>query len=76
MSALGEEYAGRIQVSVRDVNTEEGQAAVAAYGWEDALHGLVTLLPDGTMVGTIPGHTYGEPEVRAKVEELIAAATE
>ena len=73
MSELGVEYEGRINVTILDVNTEEGKAAVAKYGWEEARHGLVTLKPDGTMVGTLPSHRYGMPEIRAKVEELLAA---
>jgi len=73
VSELGEEYEGRLSVTILDVNTEDGQAAVEKYGWESPLHGLVTLSPDGAMVGTLPGHTYGKPEIRAKVEELLAA---
>jgi hypothetical protein len=70
---LGDEYEGQITVTILDVNTEEGQAAVEKYGWQEPLHGLVTLRPDGTMVGTLPGHRYGKPEVEAKVKELLAA---
>jgi hypothetical protein len=73
VSELEVEYAGRVRFAVRDVNTDEGQAAVEKYGWQEALHGLVTLDADGNMVGTIPGHRYGKEEVQAKVEELIAA---
>jgi len=73
VSELGEEYAGRIVVDVRDVNTDEGKAAVEKYGWQDPKHGLVTLSPVGEMVGTLPGHTYGKDEIRAKVEALLAA---
>ncbi len=73
MSELAVEYEGQITTSIVDVNTEEGQAAVVKYGWQEPLHGLVTLSPDGTMVGTIPGHRYGKPEIRTKVEELLKA---
>ena len=69
------EYAGKVRFSVRDVNTDEGQAAVTKYGWQEALHGLVTLDVDGNMVGTIPGHRYGKDEVQAKVDELLAATS-
>ena len=73
MSELGTEYEGRVTFTVEDVNTEEGQAAVEKYGWQDPKHGLVTLKPDGTMVGTLPGHRYGKDEIREKVEELLDA---
>ena len=43
------------------------------YGWEEPLHGLVTLKSDGTMVGTLPGHRYGKEEIQQKIEELLAA---
>ena len=73
MRELEKEYEGRITVDIRDVNTDEGQAAVKKYGWEEPLHGLVTLKPDGTMVGTLPGHRYGKEEIQQKIEELLAA---
>jgi len=72
VSELGVEYEGQITVSIVDVNTDEGRAAVEEYGWGDARHGLVTFGPDGEMVGTLAGHTYGKPEVLVKVEELLA----
>ena len=73
MRELEPEYAGRVVFDIRDVNTEEGQAAVVKYGWQEPLHGLVTLTPDGEMVGNLPSHRYGKAEVQAKVEELLAA---
>lgn len=75
MSELEKEYEGRVRFEVRDANSEEGKTAVETYGWQEALHGLVTLGPDGKMVGTIPGHRYGRAEVQAKVEELLAATS-
>ena len=72
MSDLSQEYAGRARFDVRDVNTDEGREAVQRYGWADARHGLVTLTPDGEMVGNLPGHRYGKAEVKAKIEELLA----
>lgn len=73
MSELAVEYEGKITAITVPVTTEEGQAAVQKYGWQQAQHGLVTLSPDGKMVGTIPGHRYGKKEIRAKVEELLKA---
>ena len=73
MSELGKEYEGRITVTIKDVNTEEGKAAVEKYGWQDPKHGLVTLGPDGEMVGTLPGHTYGKDEIQQKIDELLEA---
>ena len=67
------EYEGQITVSIVDVNSDEGQAAVKEYGWTEPRHGLVTLRPDGSMVGTLPGHRYGKAEIKAKVDELLAA---
>ncbi len=74
-TAVGEiakEYEGRVQVSYGDAWTDEGKEAARKYGWDQALHGLVTLAPDGSTVGNLPGHNYGEAEIRAKFEELLA----
>ncbi len=79
MSELATEYEGQFTTRIQPADSEEGQAAKVKYGWDQPLHGLVALLPDGEAVANLPGHSYAKDvasakvEVRAAVEKLLAA---
>ncbi len=79
MSELATDYEGKITTRIEPAGSEEGQAAKVTYGWDRKLHGLVALLPDGTLVANLPGHSYAQDvasakvEVKKAVEELLAA---
>lgn len=74
MSELATEYEGRVQFQV--VSAEETQRRaeeVATYGFGGLRHGLVGFDREGQVRLTLPGHDYGEPEIRAAIETLLAA---
>ena len=65
------EYEGRIAFDILSATSPEGTAATKRNGWNDALHGLECVAPDGRVVGHLPGHDYGRDEVVAQVEALL-----
>lgn len=73
MRELEQEYAGRVAFEVREVKTPEGEAAVAAYGWKDAGHGMVTFDAAGKHVGDLAGHSFGKDAVLELVKALVDA---
>ena len=66
-----EVYRGKVVFEILPAGGEAGRAAVKRNGWDDALHGLEALAPDGRVVGNLPGHDYGREEVVAQVEALL-----
>lgn len=38
---------------------------------KDDTHGLVAQSPDGAVASTIPGHSFGEAEIVAKIDALL-----
>lgn len=73
VSELATEYAGQVECNVIPAEeTEERWDEIASYGFADERHGLVGFGADGEILVKIPGHQYGEPEVRAAIETLLA----
>ena len=66
-----ETYKGRVSFDILSATSPEGQAATKRNGWNDALHGLEALTPDGRVTGQLPGHDYGREEIVGKVEDLL-----
>lgn len=72
MSDLEAEYGDRARFTiVSGFEHEARKRAVAEYGFGERGHGLVTFDADGRTVGILPGHDFGMPEIREKVEELL-----
>jgi len=71
---LEKEYAGRVAFEILPASSPRGREAVERNGWDDPLHGLECLSPDGRVVGNLPGHGYGRAEIVAQVEALLKQA--
>jgi hypothetical protein len=69
-----ETYRGRVSFDILSATSPEGQAATKRNGWNDALHGLECVAPDGRVTGQLPGHDYGRDEIVVKVEDLLEQA--
>jgi hypothetical protein len=71
---LETEYQDRVDFTIIPAEeTARSQAAIDAYGFTALKHGLVVFASDGTPRVKLPGHQYGEPEIRAAIEEVLAA---
>jgi hypothetical protein len=70
---LEKEFAGRVDFAYLPASGEEGQAALARNGWAKAKHGLEAVATDGHVTGHLPGHNFGEPEIRGQIETLLRA---
>jgi hypothetical protein len=69
---LEKEYAGRVKVEFDTASSDAGRAALERHGWQKAKHGLEGFKADGTVSGNLPGHAYGEAEIRAEFEKALA----
>ena len=70
MNGLDEEYGERLVVDVRDYGTDEAQAKIKEYGFEN--HGLVMFDSEGTLQKKMDGHEWTEDEVRAALAEVMS----
>lgn len=67
---LEDEYAGRVQFElVSPEDTEARHDELVEYGLGS--HGLVVLDPDGVPRATLPGHEFGEAEIRAALAAAL-----
>ena len=74
MSELAVEYAGQVECNIIPAEeTANRGEEIDSYGFTEQLHGLVGFAADGEILVKIPGHQFGEPEVRAAIETLLAA---
>lgn len=76
MRGLAPEFEGRVAFNV--VPAEETATRfeeIASYGFTELRHGLVGFGRDGSVLVKIPGHQFGEPEIRAAIETLLADGT-
>ena len=67
-------YKGRVLFEILSATSPEGQAATKRNGWNDALHGLEAVAPDGSVTGHLPGHDYGREQIVEQVEALLKAS--
>ena len=73
MGELALEYGDQIFFNVVSAEeTEKRTDEIASYGFTEQRHGLVGFASDGTVRATIPGHQFGEPEIREVIETLLA----
>lgn len=74
MRAVLEEptYVGRFSFEVYPWEHAKSEAARTTYAFGFEKHGLVVLLPDGTLSGMRAGHDYGAPEIRAELDRVLA----
>ena len=72
MGELETEYGDRVDfVLVSAEETMQRQDEIDAFGFTEQKHGLVAFTPDGEALVKLPGHQYGEPEVRAATEAVL-----
>jgi len=75
-AAVGEletEYGDRIDfLIVPAEQTAERQDEIEAFGFTALKHGLVIFDGDGEAEVKMPGHQFGEPEIRAGIETVLA----
>ena len=57
-------------LEVTELTTQALRDEVAGFELGDS-HGLVGFSPDGTLSAKIPGHRFGKPEIRAKLDSLL-----
>ena len=69
-----EVYKGRVSFDILPATSPEGEAARSRNGWNDALHGLEAVAPDGRVTGQLPGHDYGREQIVEQVEALLKAS--
>ena len=70
---LAPEYEGRIEfVVVPAEQTAQRGDEIELYGFTDLKHGLVGFTVGGDPLVKLPGHRFGEAEIRAACEQLLA----
>ena len=75
MGELQEEYGTRVDfVIVPAEETAHRGEELAAFGFTEARHGLVAFTADGVPLVKLPGHELEKEEIRAAVEEVLAAS--
>jgi len=71
---LETEYAGRVEcVIVPGEETAQRADEIERWGFTELRHGLVAFTSGGEPLVKLPGHDYGEPEIRAAIEAVLAA---
>ncbi len=70
-----ERFGSRFTFDVYGWESEQGRRAQKAYCFGPDRHGFVVLGPDGRALACRPGHFYGEAEIRADLEGILARAS-
>lgn len=74
MGELEEEYEGQVEcVLVSAEETARRGDEIEAFGFAELRHGLVAFSSRGEPVVKLPGHQFGEPEIRDAIETVLAA---
>ena len=70
---LAPEYENRIEfVVVPAEETAQRGDEIELYGFTDLKHGLVGFTSDRDPLVKLPGHRFGEPEIREACERLLS----
>lgn len=73
MGELETEYGDRVDFHVVSAEeTARRHHEIVAFGFEKEQHGLVAFDAEGTPQYTLPGHQFGESEIRRAVEAVLA----
>jgi len=70
---LESEYAGRLEFNIIPAEvTAQSQADIDAFGFTEALHGLVVFDAAGEPAVKMPGHQFGKEEIVVGIEAVLA----
>jgi hypothetical protein len=72
VNGLGEEYKGRVNVSIENATKPENAERIHEYGFRS--HGLVIFGKNGEVLQKMDGHLLQEADIRSALESVLAGA--